>query len=100
MLKYCIQRIRLLSNPARFSINGISFAVCSVDVLYHLRKEEHFKRGEEVDPIICEPVAASDPMSNLSRHILQQRRWAFQPHSVPVTDIALFQAFIHYSLFP
>lgn len=66
-------RIQLLSNPARFSLNGISFAVCSVDVLYHLRKEEYFRRGEEVDPIVCEPEAASDPMSNLSRYVLQQR---------------------------
>lgn len=66
-------RIRLLSNPARFSLNGISFAVCSVDVLYHLRKEEYFRRGEEVDSIVCEPEAASDPMSNLSRYVLQQR---------------------------
>ena len=74
VFNYYIQRIRLLPNPARFALNGVSFAVCSVDVLYHLRKEEHFRRGEEVDSIICEPEAASDPMSNLSRYILQQRR--------------------------
>ncbi|KAG1898113.1 DNA polymerase alpha, subunit B [Suillus fuscotomentosus] len=61
-------RIRLLPNPARFSLNEISFAVCSVDVLYHLRKEEYFRRGQEVDSIVCEPEAASDPMSNLSRY--------------------------------
>lgn len=79
-------RIRLLPNPARFSLNGISFAVCSVDVLYHLRKEEYFRRGEEVDSIVCEPEAASDPMSNLSRYILQQR--SFYPIFPVSLDVA------------
>ncbi|KAG1822524.1 DNA polymerase alpha/epsilon subunit B-domain-containing protein [Suillus subaureus] len=84
-------RIRLLPNPARFSLNAISFAVCSVDVLYHLRKEEYFRRGEEVDSIVCEPEVASDPMSNLSRYVLQQRS-----NLHPTICIA----FIRYSLFP
>ncbi|KAG2153032.1 DNA polymerase alpha/epsilon subunit B-domain-containing protein [Suillus bovinus] len=79
-------RIRLLPNPARFSLNGICFAVCSVDVLYHLRKEEYFRRGEEVDSIVCEPGAASDPMSNLSRYILQQR--SFYPIFPVPLDVA------------
>lgn len=98
---YWFQRIRLLPNPARFSLNDISFAVCSVDVLYHLRKEEYFRRGQEVDSIVCEPEAASDPMSNLSRYVLQQRRWHFCNNSTcsnlhPTICIA----FIRYSLFP
>lgn len=79
-------RIRLLPNPARFSLNGISFAVCSVDVLYHLRKEEYFRRGEEIDSIVCEPAAASDPMSNLSRYVLQQR--SFYPIFPVSMDVA------------
>ncbi|KAG1717564.1 DNA polymerase alpha/epsilon subunit B-domain-containing protein [Suillus lakei] len=79
-------RIRLLPNPARFSLNGISFAVCSVDVLYHLRKEEYFRRGEEVDSIVCEPEAAGDPMSNLSRYVLQQR--SFYPIFPVSLDVA------------
>ncbi|KAG0696384.1 DNA polymerase alpha subunit B [Suillus ampliporus] len=79
-------RIRLLPNPARFALNGISFAVCSVDVLYHLRKEEYSRRGEEVDSIVCEPEAASDPMSNLGRYILQQR--SFYPIFPVSLDVA------------
>ncbi|KAG2096514.1 DNA polymerase alpha/epsilon subunit B-domain-containing protein [Suillus discolor] len=79
-------RIRLLPNPARFSLNEISFAVCSVDVLYHLRKEEYFRRGQEVDSIVCEPEAASDPMSNLSRYVLQQR--SFYPIFPVPLDVA------------
>ncbi|OBZ68666.1 DNA polymerase alpha subunit B [Grifola frondosa] len=40
-------RIHLLPNPARFSLNDISFGVSSIDVLFHLRKEEFFKRAQE-----------------------------------------------------
>ncbi|KAF9013340.1 DNA polymerase alpha/epsilon subunit B-domain-containing protein [Cyathus striatus] len=65
-------RIRLLPNPGRFSINDISFAATSVDVLFHLRKEEFIKRGIEVEPSNDE--TGSDVMAGLSRHLLQQRR--------------------------
>ncbi|KAF8630838.1 hypothetical protein AX17_005197 [Amanita inopinata Kibby_2008] len=68
-------RIHLLPNPACFSINGVTFAVSSVDVLFHLRREEYTKRGQEVDPIL--PMYAEDTgtdvMGNLCRHLLQQR---------------------------
>ncbi|KAF8890039.1 alpha DNA polymerase [Gymnopilus junonius] len=50
-------RIHLLPNPARFTINDISFGVTSVDTLFHLRKEEYFKRGIEADPL---PAATND----------------------------------------
>ncbi|KAI0075068.1 hypothetical protein K474DRAFT_1454783 [Panus rudis PR-1116 ss-1] len=68
-------RIQLLPNPSRFSLNGIVFAVSSVDVLFHLRKEEFTKRAAEVDSIESPGggEAAVDPMSNLCRHVLQQR---------------------------
>ncbi|KAJ8690639.1 DNA-directed DNA polymerase alpha subunit pol12 [Pleurotus ostreatus] len=39
-------RIKLLPNPARFSLNGVTFGATSVDVLFHLRKEELVKHGE------------------------------------------------------
>ncbi|EIN12830.1 DNA polymerase alpha subunit B [Punctularia strigosozonata HHB-11173 SS5] len=65
-------RIRLLPNPCRFSINGVSFGTTSVDVLFHLRKEEFLKRcAEEVDPI--GESGANDAMANLCRHLLHQR---------------------------
>ncbi|KAG9217712.1 hypothetical protein CCMSSC00406_0003599 [Pleurotus cornucopiae] len=39
-------RIKLLPNPARFSLNGVTFGATSVDVLFHIRKEELVKHGE------------------------------------------------------
>ncbi|EGO23628.1 hypothetical protein SERLADRAFT_356508, partial [Serpula lacrymans var. lacrymans S7.9] len=80
-------RIHFLSNPCRFSLNGISFAVSSVDVLFHLRKNELFKRGAEVDPQSSSVLSANDPMSNLCRHILQQRSfYPIFPVPLDLTD--------------
>ncbi|KAI0632173.1 DNA polymerase alpha, subunit B [Trametes polyzona] len=69
-------RIRLLPNPARFTLNGVHVAATSVDVLFHLRKEEFFKRATE----------APDAMVNLCRHILQQR--SFYPIFPVPLDLA------------
>ncbi|KIL67937.1 hypothetical protein M378DRAFT_9186 [Amanita muscaria Koide BX008] len=82
-------RIHLLPNPARFTINGVTFAGTSVDVLFHLKREEYLKRGEEVEPIA--PTATedvgTDAMGNLCRHLLQQR--SFYPlFPVPI-DVSL-----------
>lgn len=67
-------RIHLLPNPTRFSINDISFAVSSVDVLFHLRTQEYTKRGVEVEALpASEGDVPSDAMANLCRHLLQQR---------------------------
>ncbi|OSX59797.1 hypothetical protein POSPLADRAFT_1149016 [Postia placenta MAD-698-R-SB12] len=73
-------RIHLLPNPCRFSLNGISFAVSSVDVIFHLRKEEFFKRAGEVDSISSlvaggAGVQANDAMTTTCRHLLQQRNF-------------------------
>ncbi|KAF7365387.1 DNA polymerase alpha subunit B [Mycena venus] len=68
-------RIHLLPNPAWFTLNGITFAATSADVLFHIRKGEFVKRGEEVEP--TPPMSAedtgSDPMANVCRHLLHQR---------------------------
>lgn len=46
-----------------------------MDVLFHLRKEEFVKRAAEVESVGPEGVEIPvDPMANLCRHILQQRR--------------------------
>lgn len=75
VVKFSLQRIHTLPNPARFSVNDVSFAVSSVDVLFHIRKEEYFKRGVEVDSLPAHPDDSSDDtMANLCRHLLQQRR--------------------------
>ncbi|KAI0050363.1 DNA polymerase alpha, subunit B [Auriscalpium vulgare] len=67
-------RIKLLPNPTRFTLNGVSFAASSVDTLFHLRKEELVRRAQEVDSYaIGLSVPAIDTMANLCRHLLQQR---------------------------
>ena len=74
----------LLPNPCRFSLNGITFAVTSVDVLFHLRKDEFVKRATEVESVGPEGVEIPvDPMANLCRHVLQQRRWVFGYVALP-----------------
>ncbi|KAH7885091.1 DNA polymerase alpha, subunit B [Phlebopus sp. FC_14] len=79
-------RIRLLPNPCRFTVNGVTFGVTSVDVLFHLRKEEYFRRTEEVEPLTAAYEVAVDPMSNLARNILQQR--SFYPIFPVPLDVA------------
>ncbi|KAJ6508996.1 DNA polymerase alpha/epsilon subunit B-domain-containing protein [Mycena sanguinolenta] len=68
-------RIHLLPNPARFTLDDISFAATSADVLFHIRKGEFVKRGEEVDPIppMSPEDTGTDPMANVCRHLLHQR---------------------------
>ncbi|KAJ7695995.1 DNA polymerase alpha/epsilon subunit B-domain-containing protein [Mycena rosella] len=67
-------RIRLLPNPASFALNGTTFAATSVDVLFHLKKGEFVRRGEEADatPAMADDPG-TDPMANVCRHLLQQR---------------------------
>jgi DNA polymerase alpha subunit B len=70
-----LKRVQLLPNPARFTINDISFATTSVDTLFHLRKEEYFKRALDIEPL--DPAAddlPNDAMAGLVRHLLLQRR--------------------------
>ncbi|KAJ7164630.1 DNA polymerase alpha/epsilon subunit B-domain-containing protein [Mycena crocata] len=68
-------RIHLLPNPASFTLNGVSFAATSADVLVHMKKGEFLKRGEEVDatPTMSLDDTGNDPMTNLCRHLLHQR---------------------------
>lgn len=66
-------RIRCLPNPSQFSINGVTFAASSVDVLFHLRNQELMQRGQEVEPTPSTTGTSHDPISNACRHILQQR---------------------------
>ncbi|KAM5535085.1 hypothetical protein V8D89_011313 [Ganoderma adspersum] len=88
--KYDHKRIDVLPNPARFTLNGLHFAVSSVDVLFHLRKEEFFKHATEVEPLIGpadpEGQTPSDAMVNLCRHVLQQR--SFYPIFPVPLDLA------------
>ncbi|KAJ3879965.1 DNA polymerase alpha/epsilon subunit B-domain-containing protein [Lentinula edodes] len=68
-------RIRLVPNPGVFSINDVIFGATSVDVLFHLRKEEIIKRGQEVDSVVSlsSEDNGADPLANDCRHLLQQR---------------------------
>ncbi|KAI0345724.1 DNA polymerase alpha, subunit B [Trametopsis cervina] len=68
-------RIQLLPNPCHFVLNGVVFAVSSVDVLFHLRKEEYFipmSEWHSVTPDTHE-VSADDVMAGLCCHVLEQR---------------------------
>ena len=66
----------MLSNPAQFSINGVSFGATSVDSLFHLKKEELTKRAVEVDAVSAPgESSAVDGMSSLCRHLLYQKRF-------------------------
>nr|GAT50626.1 predicted protein [Mycena chlorophos] len=67
-------RIHLVSNPAWFSLNGVTFSVTSADILFHMKRGEFIKRGAEVDPVDVSPEdACSDPVVGLCKHVLQQR---------------------------
>ncbi|KZP31431.1 DNA polymerase alpha, subunit B [Athelia psychrophila] len=66
-------RIHLLPNPSRFTLNDVSFGVTSVDTLFHLQKEKFFKAAAEVDAVSNGSSLGNDPMSNLCRHIIDQR---------------------------
>lgn len=69
------QRIHLLANPSTFSLNGTTIAASSVDVLFHLGKQEHFfeipEASDEAPPSGDE--VKSDPTARRCRHLLQQR---------------------------
>ncbi|KAJ7644276.1 DNA polymerase alpha/epsilon subunit B-domain-containing protein [Roridomyces roridus] len=79
--------IHLLPNPATFTLNGITFGATSADVLFHLKKGEFGKRGQEVEPTPVMPDdVVNDPMTNLCRHLLQQR--SFYPVFPVPLDVA------------
>lgn len=69
-----IKRIKLLPNPCTFAINEIVISLSSVDVLFHLRREELLQKAEEADP---EPgvTDSKDTMAGLVRHVLGQRNF-------------------------
>jgi DNA polymerase alpha subunit B len=69
----------MVPNPGTFSVNGVKFGATSVDVLFHLRKEEFVKTVSTTTDTL--PAAADDTgvdlIANSCRHLLQQRRWVF-----------------------
>lgn len=66
----------MLPNPCRFSVNDVWFAATSVDVLFHLRKEEFFKSASEISPVDNDEQPW-DAMSSMCQHLFQQRRYVF-----------------------
>ncbi|WVR05995.1 hypothetical protein IAU60_003023 [Kwoniella sp. DSM 27419] len=68
------KRVKVLPNPCTFSINEIIVAVSTVDVLFHLRKEEIYQKAEEAEPDLeMRGAEVKDAMANLVRHVLGQR---------------------------
>lgn len=49
-------------------------ALCSVDVLFHLRKEEYFRKAQEAEVDPKNPGGMKDSMAELCRHVLGQKR--------------------------
>ncbi|KAH7336988.1 DNA polymerase alpha/epsilon subunit B-domain-containing protein [Rhizoctonia solani] len=65
------KRSQLVPNPTTFTINGFRIAVTSIDVLFHIRKDEFFKQAPEVsDESGGQPA---DAMTMLCRQILEQQ---------------------------
>ncbi|KAL1748399.1 hypothetical protein HDZ31DRAFT_79748 [Schizophyllum fasciatum] len=60
------QRIRFLPNPARFAINGVSFATTSAETVFHMQADRVLKRGAGSSDAV-------DPIANLYRVMLEQR---------------------------
>ncbi|KAF7297787.1 DNA polymerase alpha subunit B [Mycena kentingensis (nom. inval.)] len=67
-------RMRLVPNPAWFSLNGLTFSVTSVDTLFHVKRGEFSKKGEEADSVdVSADDGCGDAIVGLCKHIVQQR---------------------------
>ncbi|KZT50936.1 DNA polymerase alpha, subunit B [Calocera cornea HHB12733] len=80
-----------LSNPCTMTMNGVTLSATSVDVLFHLRKEEFIKRVD----VASTPL---DPMASLAAHVLSQRSFypIFPPSKDGSSDVNL--DVLHYDL--
>ena len=94
--------MKLLPNPAVFSVNEVVFAITSVDVLFHLQSQQFFKPC--LDPVdtasddsLLDPNA-KDALSRGCRHILRQRRSVFAFAFSRIELMSLGGSF--YPLFP
>jgi len=66
-------------------------------VLFHLKKEEYFKRGVETTPLNPGPDdLPADTWANLTRHLLLQRRSAF----TYIIDVVWLNTPSFYPIFP
>ncbi|KAK4704750.1 DNA polymerase alpha subunit B, partial [Phenoliferia sp. Uapishka_3] len=68
--------VKLLPNPTTFSVNEIVFSITSLDVLFHLRNQEFFRKCGEILPegeVPDTDLAAKDMMARTCRHLLRQR---------------------------
>ncbi|CAE6527247.1 unnamed protein product [Rhizoctonia solani] len=65
------RRSQLVPNPSVFLVNGFRIGVTSIDILFHIRKDEFFKHAPEVSD---EPGGqTADAMTMLCRQILEQQ---------------------------
>jgi len=56
-----------------------------VDTLFHLKKEEFLKQGQQAEAE-AERGEPLDPMAELCQYMLQQRRWVFTIPYLEYTD--------------
>ena len=73
-----------MPNPCTFSVNEINIALTSIDVLFHLRREELLTKAEEAEP--SGEAEVKDGMANLVRHVMGQR--SFYPIFPPPEPLA------------
>nr|XP_019049362.1 hypothetical protein I302_03148 [Kwoniella bestiolae CBS 10118]OCF28292.1 hypothetical protein I302_03148 [Kwoniella bestiolae CBS 10118] len=86
------KRVKVLPNPCTFSINEVIVALSSVDILFHLRREELYQRAEEAEPDPeMKGTEVKDAMANLLRHVLGQRSFypIFPPPETSAADLNL-----------
>lgn len=74
--KLTYANLHFMSDPCQFSICGVKFGVTSVDVLFHLGKEE-----------ISYPAQGSDRLGRLAGHVVSQRN--FYPLFPPAEELSV-----------
>ncbi|OCF55338.1 DNA polymerase alpha subunit B [Kwoniella mangroviensis CBS 10435] len=86
------KKVKVLPNPCTFSINEVIVALSSVDILFHLRREELYQKAEEAEPDPeLKGAEVKDAMANLLRHVLGQRSFypIFPPPETTASEVNL-----------
>ncbi|KAK0540530.1 DNA-directed DNA polymerase alpha subunit pol12 [Tilletia horrida] len=97
------KRVKRLPNPALFTINEVTIAVSTADVLRDLKAEELVQRvsdpagGNKVDGAVAAP---KDQVARLIRHVLGQRSFYPLYPSSPASALTLDVTHSNLAIFP
>ncbi|WVQ82653.1 hypothetical protein IAT38_004785 [Cryptococcus sp. DSM 104549] len=85
------KKVKVLPNPCTFQINEVIIAASSVDVLFHLRREEIEQEAQEADPSEDTVDEVKDSMAGLVRHVLNQQSFypLFPPPEAYANEVCL-----------